>query len=173
MTTHHSANIVIECTNLGKCYQIFDSPKARLKQALWRGKKRYYKEFWALQNINFAVERGESLGIIGRNGSGKSTLLQLICGTLTPTEGRVHTKGRIAALLELGSGFNPEFTGIENVYLNSSMLGLSQEETETKLDDILAFADIGYVLVSGETAIADTGNALLDNPHVGRLFLGG
>lgn len=143
MTTLHSANTVIECTDLGKCYQIYDSPKARLKQALWRGRKQYYKEFWALKNINFTVKRGESLGIIGRNGSGKSTLLQLICGTLTPTVGTVHTQGRIAALLELGSGFNPEFTGIENVYLNSSMLGLSQAETETKLDDILAFADIG------------------------------
>ena len=143
MTTPQSANTVIECADLGKCYQIYDSPKARLKQALWRGKKKYYKEFWALRNINFAVERGESLGIIGRNGSGKSTLLQMICGTVTPTEGSVHTKGRIAALLELGSGFNPEFTGIENIYLNASMLGLSKNETDNKIDDILAFADIG------------------------------
>ena len=139
----NQANTVIQCTNLGKCYQIYDNPKARLKQALWRGRKQYYKEFWALRNINFTVERGESLGIIGRNGSGKSTLLQLICGTLSPTEGKVHSQGRIAALLELGSGFNPEFTGIENIYLNASMLGLSQNETDERLDNILGFADIG------------------------------
>ena len=143
MTKRHNSNTVIECTDLGKCYQIYENPTARLKQALWRGKRQYYKEFWALRNINFTVNRGESLGVIGRNGSGKSTLLQLICGTLTPTEGRVRTNGRIAALLELGSGFNPEFTGLENVYLNASMLGLSQEEIDTKLDNILTFADIG------------------------------
>ena len=143
MTKRHNSNTVIECTDLGKCYQIYENPTARLKQALWRGKRQYYKEFWALRNINFTVKRGESLGIIGRNGSGKSTLLQLICGTLTPTEGRVRTNGRIAALLELGSGFNPEFTGLENVYLNASMLGLSQAEIDTKLDNILTFADIG------------------------------
>ena len=143
MTKNHQSNTVIECTDLGKCYQIYENPTARLKQALWRGRRQYYKEFWALRNINFTVNRGESLGIIGRNGSGKSTLLQLICGTLTPTEGRVHTSGRIAALLELGSGFNPEFTGLENIYLNASMLGLSQEETDAKLDKILTFADIG------------------------------
>ena len=143
MTTHILSDTVIQCTDLGKCYQIYNSPKDRLKQALWRGKKQYYKEFWALRNINFTVKHGESYGIIGRNGSGKSTLLQLICGTLTPTEGTVHSKGRIAALLELGSGFNPEFTGIENIYLNASMLGLSKNETDKKLDSILAFADIG------------------------------
>lgn len=143
MTTRHSTSTVIECTDLGKCYQIYDSPKARLKQALWRGKKQYYKEFWALRNINFAVERGEILGIIGRNGSGKSTLLQLISGTLSPTTGSVDVHGRIAALLELGSGFNPEFTGRENVYLNASLLGLSKAEVDSKFDDIASFADIG------------------------------
>jgi len=134
---------VIQCSDLGKCYQIYENPKARLKQALWRRKGQYYQEFWALRHVSFEVSNGESLGIIGRNGSGKSTLLQLICGTLTPTEGSLISKGRIAALLELGSGFNPEFTGIENVYLNASMLGLSREETESRLEDILAFADIG------------------------------
>lgn len=138
-----SSNPVIQCTDLGKCYKIYDNPKARLKQALWRGRKQYFREFWALRHVDFEVKRGESLGIIGRNGSGKSTLLQLICGTLTPTEGTIESKGRIAALLELGSGFNPEFTGIENVYLNSSMLGLSKQETDAKLEEILAFADIG------------------------------
>ena len=134
---------IIQCKDLGKCYQIYDTPKDRLKQAIWRGRRQYFREFWALRNLNFEVKRGESLGIIGRNGSGKSTLLQLICGTLTPSEGEIHTKGRIAALLELGSGFNPEFTGIENVYLNASMFGLSKEETDKRLEDILAFADIG------------------------------
>ena len=134
---------VIQCSDLGKCYRIYDDPKARLKQVLWRGRRQYYREFWALRNISFEVKRGESLGIIGRNGSGKSTLLQLICGTLTPTEGSLQTQGRIAALLELGSGFNPEFTGLENVYLNASMLGLSKEQTDAALEDIVAFADIG------------------------------
>jgi lipopolysaccharide transport system ATP-binding protein len=134
---------IIKCSNLGKCYQIYDSPKARLKQALWRGKRQYFREFWALKNVSFEVKRGQCLGIIGRNGSGKSTLLQLICGTLTPSEGTVQSLGRLAALLELGSGFNPEFTGLENVYLNASMLGLSKEETDERLDLILSFADIG------------------------------
>ena len=137
------SNTVIQCTDLGKCYQIYENPKARLKQAIWKGRRKFYREFWALRHVSFEVQRGESLGIIGRNGSGKSTLLQLICGTLTPTEGKIQTNGRIAALLELGSGFNPEFTGIENVYLNASMLGLSKEETDKRLEDILAFADIG------------------------------
>lgn len=134
---------VIQCKDLGKCYQIYGSPKDRLKQAAWGGRRQFFREFWALRDLNFEVKRGESLGIIGRNGSGKSTLLQLICGTLTPTEGKIQTKGRIAALLELGSGFNPEFTGIENVYLNASMMGLSKEETDNRLEDILSFADIG------------------------------
>ena len=136
-------NTIVQCTNLGKCYQIYNEPKDRLKQIIRRGSKQYFKEFWALRDINFEIKQGESLGIIGRNGSGKSTLLQLICGTLTPTEGIVNKKGRVAALLELGSGFNPEFTGLENIYLNASMLGLTKEETNNKIDDILAFADIG------------------------------
>jgi lipopolysaccharide transport system ATP-binding protein len=134
---------IIEVNDLGKCYRIYDSPTARLKQAIRRGKKQYYREFWALRNASFEVRQGESLGIIGRNGSGKSTLLQLVCGTLTPTEGKISSQGRIAALLELGSGFNPEFTGLENIYLNASLLGLTKEETESRLEEILAFADIG------------------------------
>ena len=137
------ATTVIQCSGLGKCYRIYDDPKERLKQAFWRGRRQYYREFWALRSISFEVKRGESLGIIGRNGSGKSTLLQLICGTLTPTEGTLQTQGRIAALLELGSGFNPEFTGLENIYLNASMLGLSKQQTDSALEDIVAFADIG------------------------------
>lgn len=143
LSTASTGNAIVQANGLGKCYKIYDTPKARLKQALWRGRKQYYREFWALRHLSFEVKRGESLGIIGRNGSGKSTLLQLICGTLTPTEGHLSTKGRIAALLELGSGFNPEFTGLENVYFNASLLGLSKSETEKKLADILAFADIG------------------------------
>jgi lipopolysaccharide transport system ATP-binding protein len=110
---------------------------------LVRGRKQYFREFWALRDISIQVKRGESVGIIGRNGSGKSTLLQLICGTLTPTSGSVQTHGRIAALLELGSGFNPEFTGRENVYLNATLLGLKQEEIDAEYEKIVAFADIG------------------------------
>lgn len=134
---------IIQVNGLGKCYKIYDSPQARLKQSLWRGRKQYYRDFWALRNVSFEVGRGESIGIIGRNGSGKSTLLQMICGTLAPTEGFISTTGSIAALLELGSGFNPEFSGIENVYLNASLLGLSNQQTEERLEDIKAFADIG------------------------------
>lgn len=136
-------DVAIEAKNLGKSYRIYGNPKDRLKQAVWGRKRQYFQEFWALQGASFTVNRGQSLGIIGRNGSGKSTLLQMICGTLTPTEGSVTTHGRIAALLELGSGFNPEFTGIENIYLNSLLLGLSKSKTDELLEDILAFADIG------------------------------
>lgn len=135
--------VVISVNNLGKSYRIYNHPRDRLKQALCRGRKQYFREFWALRGISFEVRRGETLGIIGRNGSGKSTLLQMICGTLTPSEGNVKTTGRIGALLELGSGFNPEFTGIENIGLNGSLLGMSQAEVESRMDDILAFADIG------------------------------
>jgi len=140
---HPGNGLAIETKGLGKCFRIYESPKERLKQALLRNRRQYYKEFWALRDVSFRLEKGESLGIIGRNGSGKSTLLQMICGTLSPTEGSVQTNGRIAALLELGSGFNPEFTGIENVYLNASLLGLSKRQTEERLDAILSFADIG------------------------------
>jgi lipopolysaccharide transport system ATP-binding protein len=146
-----SFDISIKVDGLGKCYQIYDKPQDRLKQSLYNRfqrieglpKKNYYKEFWALKDISLQVRRGETLGIIGRNGSGKSTLLQLICGTLNPTLGVVKTHGRIAALLELGSGFNPEFTGKENVFLNAALLGLSGREIEERYESILKFADIG------------------------------
>ncbi|MEL6750988.1 MAG: ABC transporter ATP-binding protein [Pseudomonadota bacterium] len=155
-----SSNGLIKVENLSKCYSVFDSPPDRLKQfivprvqsrlaPLMRlagretNERRYYREYWALQGVNFTVEPGETLGVIGRNGAGKSTLLQLVCGTLTPTTGTAEVTGRIAALLELGSGFNPEFTGRENVYLNASVLGLSTAEIDAKFDDILAFSDIG------------------------------
>ena len=146
-----SNDIAIRVSDLSKCYQIYDTPRDRLKQFVLprlqrlsgRPPKQYFREFWALKDVSFEVKKGETVGIIGRNGSGKSTLLQIICGTLTPTSGGVETCGRIAALLELGSGFNPEFTGRENVYMNAAVLGLSNEEVDARFDDIAAFADIG------------------------------
>lgn len=145
------SEIAIRVSNLSKCYQIYDAPRDRLKQfvvprlqrIIGKAPKQYYREFWALKDVFFEIKKGETVGIIGRNGSGKSTLLQMICGTLNPTRGCVQTKGRIAALLELGSGFNPEFTGRENVYMNAAVLGLSNDEIDTRFDDIVAFADIG------------------------------
>ncbi|MEO8481491.1 MAG: ABC transporter ATP-binding protein [Acidobacteriota bacterium] len=144
-------DIAIAVEHLSKFYQMYDRPQDRLKQAiiprfqrlLGRPPTQYAREFWALRDVTFQVARGESLGIIGRNGSGKSTLLQMLCGTLTPAGGTVQVDGRIAALLELGSGFNPEFTGRENVYLNGSVLGLSREAIDEKYDAITRFADIG------------------------------
>jgi len=143
MNSNSKSQTVIKLTNLGKCYNVYSKPEDRIKQLLWQGRKQYYQEFWALRNIDLEVKKGDHLSIIGRNGSGKSTLLQLICGTLRPSEGEVFYNGRIAALLELGSGFNPEFTGIENIYLNASLLGLSNLQINEKLDNILSFADIG------------------------------
>ena len=147
----NSSDIAIRVQNLSKCYQIYDRPHDRLKQSLYprlqrligKPPKRYCNEFWALKNISFEVKKGETIGIVGKNGSGKSTLLQLVTGTLAPTTGTIEVNGRLAALLELGSGFNPEFTGRENVYLNGTILGLSNDEIDDKLDAILAFADIG------------------------------
>jgi lipopolysaccharide transport system ATP-binding protein len=138
--------LVVSATDVGKCYHIYDRPQDRLKQALFRWRRQFYREFWALRGVSFEVRRGEALGIIGRNGSGKSTLLQIIAGTLQPTEGEVRTVGRVAALLELGSGFNPEFTGRENVYTNGAILGLSRRQVDERFDDIAAFADIGEFL---------------------------
>lgn len=138
-----SSDLAIQVSNVSKHYQIYNRPLDRLKQALNRGRKQFYKDFSALNNISFEVKKGETVGIIGRNGSGKSTLLQMICGTLTPTSGDIKIKGRVAALLELGAGFNPEFTGRENVYMNASILGLNKQEIDEKYDDITKFADIG------------------------------
>jgi lipopolysaccharide transport system ATP-binding protein len=146
-----SDNIAVRVEGLGKCYHIYDRPQDRLRQTIMprlqaligRTPGCYFREFWALRDVSFEVGRGETVGIIGRNGSGKSTLLQVICGTLAPTTGLVQTRGRVAALLELGAGFNPEFTGRENVYMNGTVLGLGQAEIDARFDDIAAFADIG------------------------------
>jgi ABC-type polysaccharide/polyol phosphate transport system ATPase subunit len=138
-----SSDRAIKVEKLGKCYQIYDRPRDRLFQMFARGRKQYYREFWALNDVSLDVKKGESVGIIGRNGSGKSTLLQLICGTLNATTGSIQTNGRVAALLELGSGFNFEFTGRENVNMNAMVLGLSQKEIDARFEDIAAFADIG------------------------------
>ncbi|MDH3638712.1 MAG: ABC transporter ATP-binding protein [Gammaproteobacteria bacterium] len=137
-----SFNPPIQVRDLGKCYQTYSSPSHRLLQALHGTRKKLYEEFWALRDVNLMVEKGETLGIVGRNGSGKSTLLQLIAGTLTPTTGSISTVGRISALLELGAGFNPEFTGRENARLNASILGIEKAEFHRNLPDILAFSEL-------------------------------
>ena len=138
-----SSEVAIRARGVSKCYAIFKRPEDRLKQMLSFGRRKYYREFWAVRNIDLDVHRGETIGIVGRNGSGKSTLLQIICGTLAPTAGELTVNGRIAALLELGAGFSPEFTGRENVFMNASILGLAREEIERRYDSIAAFADIG------------------------------
>ncbi|NDH69725.1 MAG: ABC transporter ATP-binding protein, partial [Gammaproteobacteria bacterium] len=150
MNSDNKATITLD--RVGKCYRIFTNPQDRFKQALsdrfgqWLGRKTHhplYREHWAVSDVSFNVMQGEAVGIVGRNGAGKSTLLQIIAGTLAPTVGSVQTSGRITALLELGSGFNPEFTGRENVIHNAQILGMTLVEIENKIDDILAFADIG------------------------------
>jgi len=135
--------IAIAVRDIGKCYEIYGRPIDRLKQTLWHGRRQFFREFWALRHVSFEVRRGQAVGIIGRNGSGKSTLLQIIAGTLRPTEGDVRVHGRVHAILELGSGFNPEFTGRENVYLNGAILGLNPSEIADRFDAIAGFADIG------------------------------
>ncbi len=153
-TGNAADNIAIRVTNLSKHYEIYGAPRDRLKQffaprfqsLIGQTPKQYFREFWALKDVSFEVNKGDTVGVIGRNGSGKSTLLQIICGTLYPTDGGIQTNGRVAALLELGSGFNPEFTGRENVYMNASVLGLSKEEIDARFDDIAAFADIGQFI---------------------------
>jgi len=149
-----SSEIAIRVRNLSKCHPIYATPRDRLKQLLLAplrrrlglAPRRYFREFMAVREVSFDVRRGTTVGIIGRNGSGKSSLLQLICGTLNPTAGTVETHGRVAALLELGSGFNPEFSGRENVLLNALLLGLTRAQLEERFDAIVAFADIGEFL---------------------------
>jgi lipopolysaccharide transport system ATP-binding protein len=135
--------IAVSVESVSKQYRIYDRPADRLKETLTRGRWKAHREFWALKDISFKVEAGTTTGIVGPNGSGKSTLLQIITGTLEPTHGRVSIEGRVAALLELGAGFNPEFTGIENIFMNASLMGFSGAETENLLPEIASFAEIG------------------------------
>ena len=136
----------IQVRDLGKVYRLYDKPHHRLMQSLWGERKRYFREFASLDKVSFSLNRGQTLGIIGRNGAGKSTLLQVICGTLAPTSGAVEVRGRIAALLELGTGFNPDFSGRENIHINAAILGLTPEQIAQRIDDIIAFADIGLFI---------------------------
>lgn len=155
-----SSKFAISVRGVSKCYQIYDQPIDRLKQGIiafaarvcpsrkirdhlsvWA--QRCARQYWALEDISFNLKKGETFGIVGRNGSGKSTLLQILCGTLSPTQGEVQVNGRVAALLELGSGFNPEYSGRENIYMNGQLLGLSRQEIDERIDDIIEFADIG------------------------------
>lgn len=149
-----SDDIAISVHGVSKHYLMFDRPEDRMKQMvvprlqrlLGREPRRYYRDFAALHDVSFEVRRGETVGILGRNGSGKSTLLQIVCGTLQPSAGEVRVRGRIAALLELGAGFNPEFTGRENAYLNAAILGIARAEIDARFDDIARFADIGQFI---------------------------
>ena len=136
-------DIALKVSHVSKCFQMYEKPIHRLYQTVFAGRKKFYKEFWALHDMDFEVRRGECVGVIGRNGAGKSTLLQIITGTLQPTEGSVFANGKVAALLELGSGFNMEFTGRENVFLNGAILGLTKQEIHEKYEQIIEFADIG------------------------------
>ncbi|WP_442682412.1 ABC transporter ATP-binding protein [Stenotrophomonas sp. JC08] len=146
-----SDDYAVSVDGVGKCYHLYNHPSDRLKQFVLprlaslagMAERRYYREFWALRDVGFQVRRGDQVGIVGRNGAGKSTLLQIICGTLTATEGSVQVNGRVAALLELGAGFNPELSGAENVFLNGAVLGLDRQQMEQRYDRILSFADIG------------------------------
>ncbi len=138
-----SDSVAIRVKSLTKIYHLYDSPKDRLKEALNPFGKKYHHDFYALKDVSFEIKKGETVGIIGRNGAGKSTLLKIITGVLTPTSGEVHVNGKIASLLELGAGFNPEMTGLENIYLNGTIMGFTKEEMDKKVDDIIAFADIG------------------------------
>lgn len=134
---------VIEVSNLRKRYPLYKKKRDKIKEAFSLSGRKYHKDFEALKGISFSVDKGECVGIIGLNGSGKSTLLKILTGIVQPSEGKVYTRGKIAALLELGAGFNPEYTGMENIYLNTLLMGYSREETNKKLDEILEFADIG------------------------------
>ena len=138
-----SSDPAIRVHGVSKRYQIYERPHHRLLQMLWRNRRSFHREFTALQGIDFEVPQGDTLGIIGHNGAGKSTLLQIICGTLTPSTGQVHVQGRLSALLELGAGFNPEFTGGENMVISAAILGLTPAELDQRRDVMLAFVVIG------------------------------
>lgn len=140
---NNNNNVDIEAKSLTKMYKLYNNPKDRFKETFSLSKKKYYNEFYALKDINFQIFKGETVGIVGRNGSGKSTLLKILTGVLNPTEGELSVYGKISALLELGAGFNMEFTGIENIYLNGTIMNIPRSEMEKRIDDIIAFADIG------------------------------
>ncbi len=142
-TQNSTSDNAIVVKNLTKVYPLYDNPKDRLKEALHPFRKSYHHDFYALKDVSFEIKKGETVGIIGKNGAGKSTLLKIITGVLTPTSGEVQVSGKIASLLELGAGFNPEMTGMENIYLNGTIMGFTKEEMDEKVDAILAFADIG------------------------------
>lgn len=149
-----SSDAIIKAASLGKCYQIYSSPAERLKQMVYPRLMRIagqqaaprFREFWALRGVDFEIRRGETVGILGRNGSGKTTLLQLLCGTLPPSEGVCDVQGRVAALLELGAGFKPEFTGRENVLINSAIIGVPEEQALARMDEVIAFSELGDVI---------------------------
>jgi lipopolysaccharide transport system ATP-binding protein len=141
-TSNTSNDVVISAEGISKCYHIYPGNKARLRQIFF-SRKKYYEEFWALKDISVEIKRGEAIGIIGPNGAGKSTFLQVIAGILKPTEGRIHVNGRVSAMLELGAGFDAQYTGRENAYLNGAIMGLSRKEMDRKLSNIIEFADIG------------------------------
>ena len=137
-------DVAIEVKGLSKIYKLYDKPSLRVREIFsLQKKKKYYKEFKALDSISFSLRKGETLGVIGKNGAGKSTLLKLITGVTTQTSGSIYTQGEVCALLELGTGFNPEYTGYENIFLNGSMRGFSQEQMQDRLKFIVDFADIG------------------------------
>ena len=143
MLSPMSSEFAVKAQRLGKCFQSYNHPVHRLVQAIYKEKKKLYEEFWALRDITIEIKQGETVGIIGKNGSGKSTLLQLIAGTLSPSQGSVDVTGRVSAILELGAGFNPEFTGVENARLNAAILGMSRDEIDSRLPEILEFSELG------------------------------
>lgn len=137
---------VIRVSGLSKAYKLYDKPVHRLREALSLRKKKYHRDFYALQDVSFNISRGEIVGVLGKNGSGKSTLLKVLTGVLSPTSGEIAVDGKVTAMLELGAGFNPELTGLENIYFNGSLMGFSRREMDEKVDEIAAFADIGVFI---------------------------
>lgn len=137
------AETILEAKHLSKLYKLYDKPSDRVKESLSLRKKSYHKDYYALKDINFSIQKGETIGVVGKNGSGKSTLLKILTEVLTPTEGELSINGKVAALLELGAGFNGEYTGLKNIYLNGSIMGISHSEMEKRVEDIVKFADIG------------------------------